>query len=124
MSDVSDKMVEAGAKALAEEQEKAAWENFNDVQKDRYRDEVRIVLAAALAAQWQDIESAERDGTPYLVRWAGRPYDPAIAHCEYGVWGYLGRDMSFTPFALRPTHCMAIRYLAHLPAPPATEDRT
>ena len=112
MFNVTDKMVEAGAKALAEEQEKAAWENFNDVQKDRYRDEVRIVLAAALAAQWQGIESAPKD-TPILAfnaltGWYNTKWDGENFPC-----GFWGRPGTWFP---RPTH-----WQPH-PAPPAQQD--
>lgn len=60
---------------------------------------------------WMPIDTAPQDGTPVLLGFP-KNLHAQVGHCEYGVWGALNFDFSFTRYVTQPTHWQP------LPAPP------
>lgn len=100
---VTDEMVRAGALALNARTggNEARFKHMQEV----YMAEARAALTAALAAMWQPIETAPKDGTPLWVIWPNEIQEQAWF--AEGVWQtHEYRD------GVSPTHWRP------LPAPP------
>ena len=122
----TEEMVRVAARALAPElwadhdnmtpTERAVWEAGLTAKKFIAEEKAKVALSAALAAMWQPIETAPKDGRDVLLWYPLEGLSDTFervlpAHWAHENWVFQGRAFRGYSQAYQPTHWM--------PLPPA-----